>query len=132
MNAKQKLHQAKLAEWAARFVDQKASGLTVRQWCEQNNVSFHAYHYWKHQLKEEAADQLLPDIVPLSFPADLHTELSGNPLPHTPVRANRAIRADHTNASTSVNVTINGILLEMNSSIPEDFLISIIRTVRYA
>ena len=39
MNARQKLHQIHLQEWTVRFADQKASGLTVRQWCEQNNLS---------------------------------------------------------------------------------------------
>ena len=68
MNARQKLHQVHLQEWTVRFADQKASGLTVRQWCEQNNLSFHTYNYWKHLLKEEVVDQVLPDIVPLSLP----------------------------------------------------------------
>ena len=65
MNARQKLHQIHLQEWTVRFADQKASGLTVRQWCEQNNLSFHTYNYWKHLLKEEVVDQTMPDIVPL-------------------------------------------------------------------
>ena len=65
MNAKQKLHQVHLQEWTVRFADQKASGLTVQQWCEQNNLSFHTYNYWKHFLKEEVVEQVLPDIVPL-------------------------------------------------------------------
>ena len=52
MNAKQKLHQIHLQEWTVRFAEQKASGLTVRQWCEQNHLSFHTYNYWKHLLKE--------------------------------------------------------------------------------
>ena len=69
MNAKQKLHQIHLQEWPVRFADQKASGLTVRQWCEQNNLSFHTYNYWKHLLKEEVVEQVLPDIVPLTVPA---------------------------------------------------------------
>lgn len=60
MNVRQKLHQVHLQEWAVRFADQKASGLTVRQWCEQNNLSFHTYNYWKHLLKEEVVDQALP------------------------------------------------------------------------
>lgn len=68
MNARQKLHQIHLQEWTVRFADQKASGLTVRQWCEQNNLSFHTYNYWKHLLKEEVVEQALPDIVPLSLP----------------------------------------------------------------
>ena len=41
MNTKEKLHQLHLNEWAARFSEQKASGLTVRQWCDQNNFSIH-------------------------------------------------------------------------------------------
>ena len=69
MNAEQKLHQVHLQEWAIRFADQKASGLTVRQWCEQNSLTFHTYNYWKHLLKEEVVSQALPDIVPLSIPA---------------------------------------------------------------
>ena len=68
MNNKQKLHQLHLNEWAARFTDQKSSGLTVRQWCEQNNYTIHTYNYWKHRLKDELANQILPKIVPLSIP----------------------------------------------------------------
>ncbi|MDD6136064.1 MAG: hypothetical protein PUB54_02675 [Lachnospiraceae bacterium] len=39
MNAKQKIHQAKLNHWMSLFQQQAASGLTIRQWCEQNNCS---------------------------------------------------------------------------------------------
>ena len=66
MNAKQKLHQVHLQELTVRFADQKASGITVRQWCEQNNLSFHTYNYWKHLLKEEVVEQVLPDMIQLS------------------------------------------------------------------
>ena len=68
MNSHQKLHQVRLNEWASLFADQKASGLTVRDWCAQNNLSIHKYNYWKHQLKESITDQFLPDIAPLSLP----------------------------------------------------------------
>lgn len=69
MNAKQKLHHIHLQEWAGRFSEQKASGLTIRHWCEVNHFSFHTYNYWKHLLKEKVVDQLLPDIVPISVSA---------------------------------------------------------------
>ena len=68
MKTNQKLHQLHLNEWAQRFADQKASGLTVKQWCEDNNFSNHAYNYWKRVLKEEVGNQILPDIVPLVLP----------------------------------------------------------------
>lgn len=48
MNAKQKPHQAHLKEWASRFADQKASGLMIKQWCEENLFSIHTYNVTMH------------------------------------------------------------------------------------
>ena len=127
MNARQKLHQLHLQEWTARFSEQKASGLTVRQWCDQNNYSIHTYNYWKHILKEQVADQLLPDIVPLSLPEALPS-CSDNSVPiHTDL-TNRTIRA---NCST-VKRTVNDIVIEVSIDTPEDFLCRLIKAVRYA
>ena len=125
MNAKQKLHQAHLQEWASRFADQKASGLTVRQWCDQNHFSIHTYNYWKHLLKEEVVDRLLPDIVPVTVPVASDTVLPAAPATHD------SIRAIHPNSSI-VKLTINGISVETDSSVPEEFLRTLIRAVRYA
>ena len=130
MNAKQKLHQAHLREWAARFADQKASGLTVRTWCEQNDLSIHKYNYWKHLLKEEVVDQVLPDIVPLALPSSY----AASDLPTTqasqPVRTNRAIRANYTNSN--VKFCIDGVAIEIDPSVSEEFLRTLVRAVHYA
>ena len=37
--------------WKERFIAQKASGLTVLQWCEENNITRHTYYYWYKQIK---------------------------------------------------------------------------------
>ena len=71
MNTKQKLHQIELAHWTALFQEPASSGLTVKAWCQEQNISIHTYNYWKHQLKMECLDSLLPpvhDIVPLTVP----------------------------------------------------------------
>ena len=131
MNARQKLHQVHLQEWAIRFADQKASGLTVRQWCEQNNLSFHTYNYLKHLLKEEVVDQALPDIVPLSLPV---ISGSGSSLGTTAsaafpsIRANRSIRSNN----PSVKMVINGVSIEIDTSVSEDFLGKLIKAVCHA
>ena len=134
MNARQKLHQAHLAEWAARISDQKASGLSVRQWCSQHDFSIHKYNYWKHQLKEEAVDQMLPDIVPLSLsslPVQTEPAIPTNSAdPNTAFRANRAIRANYT--SPNIRICIDGVALELEPSVSEDFLRTLIRAVHYA
>ena len=61
MSTNSLLHQARLAEWAPHIADQKASGLTVTAWCEQNNISRDKFFYWKRLLKDEAVSQMLPD-----------------------------------------------------------------------
>ena len=128
MNAKQKLHQAHLQEWAARFANQKASGLTVKQWCEQNHFSIHTYNYWKHLLKEEVVDQMLPDIVPLPASTVAAQVLPLESDAHDSIRANRPI---HSNGSTAI-LTVNGISIEIDASVSEEFLRTLIRAVRYA
>ena len=130
MNARQKLHQIHLQEWAIRFADQKASGLTVRQWCEQNKLSFHTYNYWKHLLKEEVVDQSLPDIVPLSLPVFSGSDSSsGTTAPAFPyIRAIRSIRSNNSN----VKMLINGVSIEIDTAISEEFLGKLIKAVCHA
>lgn len=134
MNAKQKIHQAMLQEWAVRFSEQKASGLTVRQWCEQNNYSIHKYNYWKHLLKEEVTDQLLPDIAPLYSPAQISActqPVSPSQGITDPATLFRTDRANCTNRAM-VSFTANGISFQFDSPIPESFLCSLMKAVRHA
>ena len=123
MTSKEKIHQLHLSEWTARFADQKASGLTVKQWCEQNGFTIHTYNYWKHILKEEVVSKALPDIVPLTLPE----ATPSLPIAQTPtsVLTNRPIRATAT-------LSLGDISIEFDSDISEDFLRTIIKAVRYA
>lgn len=123
MKTTEKLHQIHLNEWASRFSDQKASGLTVKQWCEQNNFSIHTYNYWKHVLKEEFASQVLPDIVPIAISE-----------PKAPIVPTSSFNSSLTNCSNraTAKLTMNDISIEFDSSIPEEFLRTIIKAVRHA
>lgn len=108
MSVQAELHQMKLNEWINKLADQKASGLTVREWCKLNNLTIHKYNYWKHLIKEEAAKQVLPDIVPVDFHTELpiiQSNLSSNPIFNSSSSANCAIRATH---ATSVSLSMNG------------------------
>ena len=70
MNAKQTLRQATLAKWSAIFQEQQSSGLTIKEWCSQNDVSLHNFYYWKRIAKEEYLKSVMPEIVPISIPSD--------------------------------------------------------------
>ena len=123
MNTRQKLHQLRMNEWATHFSDQKASGLTVREWYDQNDLSIHTYSYQKHALKEELASQILPDIVPIVI-----SEPSASPAPivsNDPALTNHAIRS-------TAKLTYNNISIEFDSDISKPFLVTIIQAVRHA
>ena len=131
MSTKSMLHQAKLNEWASRFADQKSSGLTVSDWCKQNALSEHKFFYWKRQLKEEAIEQALPEIVPLAAPSVQLSEAQAS--------SNNAMLAGETCASCatfasnpSARLYINGICIELDASANEAFIKSIIKAVRHA
>ena len=133
MNAKTKLHNAKLQEWSQHFRDQKSSGLNAKQWCSENQISYYAFNYWRNQLKEVVVDHAIPDIVPLPIP-----ETFAQPITPTadsdsdlPVCTNRANCTNHTIADT-VSLSINGLSLELDSSVPDAFLTKLIKAVRYA
>lgn len=123
MNTRQKLHQLRMNEWATRFSDQKVSGLTVKEWCDQNDLSIHTYNYWKHALKEELASQVLPDIVPIMIP-----ESSAS---LAPIESNDSILTNCAIRSTA-KLTYNNLSIEFDSDISEAFLTAIIKAVRHA
>lgn len=145
MSTKTLLHQARLNEWAVRIIDQKSSGLSVTEWCLQNNLSKHQLFYWQHLLKDEVVNQMLPEIVPLAMPSVIdssQSEHSQLPVSES-TRATCAIRTTNEACTTRANCTtlkhdscarisINGLTIELDSSAPEHFMRSLIKAVRYA
>ena len=134
MNAKQKIHQAKLNQWIGLFKEQADSGLTVRQWCEKNNYSFHTYNYWKHILKEEYAATALPDIVPV-FPSGpaLPTPFSFNEISgmtQTISHNSRDLR-DSCHVDT-IRITIGDTEISLSPSASDEMICRIIQAVRHA
>lgn len=53
-------------QWLAMVRQRKESGLTIKDWCEQNGVSQHAYYYRLRMLREQAAsaDPVFAELTP--------------------------------------------------------------------
>lgn len=136
MNANNKIHQARLNDWANKIAEQTASGLTAREWCAQNNLSIHKYNYWKHLLKEVVVDQPLPDIAPLPVPSSINPTIPTsihNAIPYAD-STNRTNCANRANCTTfaSTRITIGDISIEVDPTLPTELLCSLIKAVRYA
>ena len=130
MSTKSMLHQATLNEWALRFADQKSSGLSVAEWCEQNNLSRYKFFYWKRQLKEEAIQQVLPEIVPLTIPSVQTNEALS--VPTATVGSETCASCATFASNLCARLYINGICIELDSSANEVLIQNIIKAVRHA
>ena len=50
--------QARLEEWCTYIQEQKTSGLTIRQWCEQHSCGEGRYYYWLKLVREHLLAQM--------------------------------------------------------------------------
>ena len=130
MSTRSIIHQATLKEWASRIKEQKSSGLSVSEWCHQNNLSKDKYFYWKRQLKTEVVEQALPDIVPLAVPS---TPPQSAPIPTTPaVGCENCTSCATFTPTPTARILINGVSIEIDSTASEAFIRSLIKAVRRA
>lgn len=64
-------NQTKLEIWKEYLLNQKNSGLSVRTWCSENQISQPQFYYWKRKLSQETSAQ--PQFAEICF-ADQQTE----------------------------------------------------------
>lgn len=59
-------------KWLAMIRDQKASGLTIAEWCRTNHVSQHCYYYRQQKLRELFGSEIpmFAELQPPVPPAD--------------------------------------------------------------
>ena len=100
------------------------------EWCVLNNISKYQYFYWRRQLKEEAFEQALPEIGPLTMPS---APSPSQIIPTTSEVARENCASCATFApNSSARILINGISIEIDSSASEAFIRSLIKAVRHA
>ena len=65
MTTREAKHAIRLREWSRMVKDCQESGLTVNEWCKQNDLKPTCYYYRLAQLRKEILDQnkLLPGSV---------------------------------------------------------------------
>ena len=58
--------EMQLQEWSAQIKAQQASGLTIKQWCEENGIKPNTFYCRLKKIREQFIDA--PTIVPLNIP----------------------------------------------------------------
>lgn len=62
MNTRQVTKNYRLEQWALKISERKNSGLTIKNWCEQEGITQGSYYYWLKQVRQAACEPL-PDFT---------------------------------------------------------------------
>lgn len=76
MSSRKATQEYRLSQWLPIIKECRASGMTVRLWCQKNNINEKQFYYWQGKLRMIASESLpVPTkqqqtkFVPLSFSA---------------------------------------------------------------
>ena len=58
-----------LEKWNEVICAQKASGLTIKEWCEQNGISPNTYYYYLRRIRDTMLESSGPRLVEMELPA---------------------------------------------------------------
>ena len=58
MNTRTVATEYRMSQWAQVIQDRKASGETVKDYCQDRGFSKDAYYYWQKKLREAACEQM--------------------------------------------------------------------------
>ena len=61
--------QERLEKWSAAICAQKASGLTIKEWCEQNGINSNTYYYYLRRIRDAMLESSGPRLVEMEFSA---------------------------------------------------------------
>ena len=129
MNTSKVSHQLRLNSWADSIRSQQQSGLNIKDWCSQNNVSTYQFFYWKRQLKEACLESALPDIVPISLSPTVETSTTLT----TPVPTSLPDSTTFTSCTTpSICLRLGDVSFEVRQDTPPDLISKVIKAARHA
>ena len=132
MKAKEKVRKANLTQWSTKFQDQASSGLTVKEWCSQNNVSVYAFYYWKRIAKEAYVDSIIPDIVPVASSLPAFGESPAVDTPQQLPNSRDLYNFSKSSSHDTITISVGDTRIEIGSSASDEMILAIVKAVRYA
>lgn len=113
--------QLKLQQWATLIKEYNDSGLKLKDWLCENNLTKDQYYYWRNQLKETVVKSMTPEFVSLpvcqpqsTFPLD--------PAPSQSVADSRP----------AAIIKVNNVSVEISNDVSAELISKILKAVSYA
>lgn len=112
MDVRTMKHAAKLAEWSEKVQACRSSGLSVKKWCEENNVCSKTYYSWERVYLAEVSKQLaIGEQLPVAR-ANQIIRVDPSQMPDEK-EVNGAAAADQTTSNVKITLRYGGMSVEM-------------------
>jgi len=96
----------RLSEWMQVLKDQKASGMTVNNFCLSRGIKRHSFYYWQRKLRETAVTELQKNV-----------EVAGNHIP-----AGWLQLKQETDTEATIEVMVNGFSINVGADTNPELL----------
>ena len=113
--------QLKLQKWITLIQDSKASGMKLKDWLYENNISKDQYYYWYRKLKTEVVKSNLPAFVEVS-------NISQTPAVVQPENLNVACKSDLKPAAV---IRFSNCSIEINNNASVEMIANLVKALAY-
>lgn len=130
MTVKEVTRQYRLEQWREIIQDRIKSGLKVDEYCQQNNISRHAYFYWLHLIRIE---ELNKTVNPVPAIGQVTNEVAFCELASpTSIPAKCAEVNDHNEyyGTNDISLVINGITIKVSEGTPSSLLRKVLEVAK--
>ena len=115
--------QMSIQKWLDIIHRYRESGLSNRQWCQENGIQLKSYYYWLSKVRKLAIEQIpRKTSAPPSLPSTVSRSASIT-FAEIPVKRNYSREAD------PITIHIGNASIEIPTDAPDPLIQSIVRTV---
>lgn len=112
------VQDVRLKEWVDIIQEQKASGLSVRAWCRENDIGQGRFYYWLNKLRKATLEQFPEELKKTTF------------VPIEPPINIKATNNINTNANSSITIRKGDISIELANDAPLSTITTVLEALQ--
>ena len=117
--------QYRYDKWVGIISERNASGLSIKDWCRQNNVNETSYYYWLKKIRHSIVESLDPD--------DQKDEITFVPMLSQP-KTNELSHVKNVKANSTgqpeVIIKLGEITIEFGNQTSQELILNVLRGLR--
>ena len=114
-------------QWMQIIQDRNQSGLTIREYCEQNGLSRNAYYYWLRIIRQQAMEERETSSRPQEF-----VEIPSLQVPEKPASQALCDPAAQVDPGTGLTLEYKGVRIQVQTSTSMQLLSKALGVVSHA